>query len=105
MLPESIKIGCYEYEIKETDEPIIVDGRTCMGSIAYHTHIILVKKSDISEQQKEQTFWHEVVHGIINYRQVNPQKDDPETLVEELALGLYGIMKQNDWLPGQKAGD
>ena len=105
MLPSQITIGCFDYEIQETDEPIIVDNKVCKGSISYVNHLILIKKSGISEQQKEQTFWHEVVHGIIDYREIDPQKADPETLVEELALGLYGVMKQNGILPGQKAGD
>lgn len=105
MLPVIIVIGCYEYEIIETDEPILVDGKECKGSIDYLLHQIKIKKSGLSDQQKEQTFWHEVVHGIINYRQVTPQSCDPEMLVEELALGLYGVMKQNGPLPGQKVGD
>lgn len=101
MLPQTVKIGCYDYEVIETDEPIIVDGHECKGSIDYFIHQIKIKKSGVSEQQKEQTFWHEVVHGIIKYRSFDPLKTDPETTVEELALGLYGVMKQNGPLPGQ----
>ena len=105
MLPQTIKIGCYEYKVEETDEVLIVNNTACKGLINYDNHLIRIKKSGMSEQQKEQTFWHEIIHGIIDYRQVDPQKCDPEALVEELALGLYGVMKQNGSLPGQKVGD
>ena len=57
------------------------------------------------EQAKEQIFWHEVVHGLVHYRNVDLKNADEETIVEEIAIGLYGIMKANGLLPGQKAGD
>jgi len=105
MIPDSIKIGCYDYKIVETDEPIIVESKECSGKIDYRNHIIKIKRSGISQQAKEETLWHEIIHGIFDYRSINPAKNDEETIVEELALGLYGIMKQNGLMPGQKVGD
>jgi hypothetical protein len=43
-----------------------------------------------------------MVHGIINYRGIDPKQCDPETLVDELATALHGICKSNGRLPGQK---
>lgn len=101
MIPKTIRIGCYDYEVVETDEVIIVNNATCKGCIEYEEKIIKIK-SDMSEQAKEQTFWHEVVHGIIHYRNFNIKTADEETCVDELAVGLYGIMKSNGPLPGQE---
>lgn len=103
MLPDFIRIGCFTYEVILTDDPLIVEGHECSGMIDYKNNQIKIKKSGISNQQKEQTFWHEVIHGIINYRRFTPNKVDLEVCVEELALGIYGIIKANQdiHLPGQ----
>lgn len=105
IIPDKITIGCFEYRVVETDDPIIINGNDCKGGIDYLQQTIKIKKSGISEQQKELTFWHEVVHGIFNYRTLDPEKNSEESITEELARGLYGIMKANGLLPGQKAGD
>lgn len=101
MVPKTIRIGCYDYKVVETDDIIVVDNVACKGAIEYDNKVIKIK-AGMEEQTKEQTFWHEVVHGIIQYRQVNPQRADEETLVDELATGIYGIMKASTGpLPGQ----
>jgi hypothetical protein len=103
MLPEKITIGCFDYKIEPTDEVIVVDNRKCTGMISYERGIIKVStEGDRSEQLQERTLWHEIVHGIIHYRNFDPTKADLETTVEELATGLYLLCKQNGLLPGQK---
>lgn len=106
MLPNKIRIGCYDYEVIETDKPLIVNGRECSGRINYETHTIEISiKGEKSEQSKEQTLWHEIVHGIFNYRNFDPvESKNLESIVEEIALGVYGICKNNGPLPGQKSG-
>jgi hypothetical protein len=106
VIPDKVTIGCYEYKIVCTQDAIIVDGRDCRGSIDYRSRTIRIKDDDtLDEQTKEQTFYHEVMHAIIDYRNINPQTADPETLVDEIATGLYSLMKSNGNLPGQGAGD
>jgi len=101
-VPDKITIGCYDYTINRVKEPIIVDGAKCRGKIDYQKHEIHIADDDyFSEQSKEQTLWHEIVHGIINYRNVNYGKADEETFVDELATGLYLLCKSNGLLPGQ----
>ena len=97
-----VKIGCYGYDVLLTKEPIIVNSSKCHGKIDYHAHEITIADDDYySEQSKEQTLWHEIVHGIIRYRNVNYGKADEETFVDELATGLYLLCKSNGLLPGQ----
>jgi len=98
-----IRIGCYDYTVKETDEIILVDNKKCKGSINYNKHVIQISNDDMfSEQSKEQTLWHEIVHGIIEYRNIDYTKADEETFIDELAIGLYLLCKSNGLLPGQK---
>ena len=102
MLPK-ITIGCYDYDITETDEVLLIDNKKCKGRIDYNAHLIEVSsESMFSKQSKEQTLWHEIVHGIINYRNVDYSKCDEETFVDELATGLYLLCKSNGKLPGQE---
>jgi Zn-dependent peptidase ImmA (M78 family) len=103
MIPESIVIGCYEYEIIETEDPIISPAKKiCYGLIDTDKHTISIAKGDgFSEQTREVTLWHEIFHGIFNYRNIDPAKLDTETLCDELASAIYGICKSNGVLPGQ----
>lgn len=101
MIPDKVNIGCYEYDVILTDDILIVDGKRCKGKISYDKHLIELMNTEVSMQSKEQTLWHEIVHGIIDYRNIDVVKCDEETLVEEISIGLYGLCKQNGILPGQ----
>ena len=96
-----IKIGCFDYKIKVTNKPIIVNKELCHGSIDYYDRIIEIS-SDLDIQSQEVVLWHEIVHGIFDYRHLKPGVIEDEDLVEEIALGLYSIAKNNGILPGQK---
>ncbi len=100
MIPDKVKIGCFTYDVVETDEILIVNGRECVGMIDYNNLEIKIKKTD-REQHKEQTFWHEVIHGILTYRSIDISKVELETLVDNIASELYAIMQTNPCLPGQ----
>lgn len=103
MLSAKVHIGCYDYEIAETDEILLVDNKKCSGKIDYHAHQIKISNDEMfSKQSKEQTLWHEIIHGIINYRNVAYGSADEEVFVDELATGLYLLCKSNGKLPGQE---
>lgn len=101
MIPEFVNIGCYEYLVEQTDKPIIVDGSECLGSFS-PLHQTLRIKSDVSEQTKEQTFWHEVIHAILDYYRIDFEEMEKEDVVDVLGTGLYALMKANGALPGQE---
>ena len=100
MLPDNITIGCYDYAVEQTTEPIIVDGEVCLGSFS-PLHQVLKIKADVSDQTKEQTFWHEAVHAIFDYYRIDVEEMETEDVVDILGTGLYALMKANGILPGQ----
>ena len=106
MLPDEVRIGCYDYEVVETDEILLLDNKRCKGHIDHNAHQIKIASNDMfSRQSKEQTLWHEIIHGIIDYRNVNYGNANEETFVDELATGLYLLCKSNGRLPGQERGE
>lgn len=46
MLPDKVKIGCFTYDVVETDEILIVNGRECVGMIDYDNLEIKIKKNN-----------------------------------------------------------
>ena len=102
-IPASIQIGCYQYQVIETAKPLVLNGKECGGTINYREQIIEIS-NQMGPQAMEQTFWHEVVHAIVHYRNVSLKEASEETIVDEIATGLYGLMKTNGLLPGQKEG-
>lgn len=91
-IKDKIKIGPMEYEVKKIDEPILLDNQVCNGIIDYENLSILIYKNRAIQKQEE-TFIHEVLHGIINER--NLILEDEEMIVEELSKGLYQVIKDN----------
>lgn len=102
-IPEKIKIGIYEYVVKEVDSPIIIDNQLCKGSIAYDDLVINIKNS-IPYDKKIQTLWHEIIHGIIRDWGVNINGDDEESKVDWISTGIVQVIKDNPELVS-KAGD
>lgn len=100
---DKIKIGCLDYEVKKTNEILVVDNRVCKGRISFEKQIIELSDDEVqSEQGRELTFWHEVVHGIVRERGLEWGAND-EFYTEELARGIYALMKDNKFpLPGQE---
>ena len=104
MIHDKVKIGGFDYKVVVTDEPLFIGNGKKIGLIEYNQCIIkLSGDSEQSEQSREQCWWHEVVHGIVDDRDINIPKDRLEDIVDSIAKGLYGIMKDNKFLlPGQE---
>lgn len=92
VIKDKIKIGSMEYEVKNTDEPILLDNQACNGIIDYENLLILIYKNRAIQKQEE-TFIHEILHGIIHER--NLILEDEEMIVEEISKGLYQVIKDN----------
>jgi len=92
-IPESIRIGSCDYDVEFTDNPIIVDRKECFASIDYNKHLIQIDKTLGDNQTQEQSFLHEVFHGIARER--NLEFEDEELVIDELARGLHRIIRDN----------
>jgi len=92
-IPKSIKIGGKTYAVEVTEN--ISMGDRYSGEIDYQKLIIRIRptKSD----NKEQTFLHEVFHGIFDFC---GYKEHDEELIDRLASTLQAILKDNKGILG-----
>ena len=81
--------GC-NYNVLYSKEPIIVDSRTCYGSIDYDTATILIDDG-VADYTKNVSLLHEIVHGILDSRGFHEESSDEE-LVEQVARCLYSTL-------------
>jgi hypothetical protein len=95
---DSVKIGCYNYKINITDEPIIINNSTnYSGCIDYVNHEIKIKK-DMSGDYIKQTLWHEITHGILDYFDIEDTETDHEKIVNVISKGVIMVLNDNKWL-------
>lgn len=101
MVPDKVKIGSIVYDVSRTDKTLVVNGRECSGVIHYEDASIELKE-DRNEQKIEQTWWHEVIHGIVVERGLDWGENN-ELYTDELAKGLHALMTDNPFpLPGRQ---
>lgn len=91
-IKDKVKIGAMEYEVIKTDKPILLDNEVCNGVIDYGNLFIEINNNRAIQKQEE-TFIHEILHGIIRER--NLILEDEEMIVEEISKGLYQVIKDN----------
>lgn len=91
-IKNAIKIGSMTYSVKITNEPIILNHQECKGIIEYDDLTIKISNK-IAKQRQEETFIHEILHGIIHER--NLILEDEEMIVEEISKCLYQVIKDN----------
>lgn len=93
-IPRTIRIGSVDYTVEKTDEYLKLDGEQCLGIINYEEQTIKLAKNIQHEQILEQTFLHELVHGIVHEYKVDFAADE-ETIVDTMALGLHQVIRDN----------
>lgn len=91
-IPDKVKIGWKDYKIEHasSESKLTVESGTCYGEIDYNEQIIRLNDK-YSEEQKQCTLVHEVLHGISDMYQLNM----PEGLVARLADAIYTVVKDN----------
>lgn len=94
-IPEKVRIGSIDYIVKLTNETIVLNRQECKGMIDYEFHEIKINNTVQDIQGQEQTFLHELVHGMIRERNLDLQNSDEETIVDEIAIGLHQIIRDN----------
>ena len=102
MIADKVNIGCYKYTVEVSDKVLLLNNERCRGLIDYDRAIMsIADESYQAKQRQEQTWWHEVIHGIIHDRNID-LKDDEETVIDQLAKSLLALCKDNKFmLPGQ----
>ena len=93
-IPGVIRIGSCYYDVEFTDETLTVDGTEVMGLIEYHNHLIKIRTKLGDIQQQEQTFLHELVHGIARDRSLDLGENE-EMIVDEISKGLHQVILDN----------
>lgn len=92
-IPNSIRIGGVEYEIKY--EPIVrVGNDICYGAIDYIESAISLSENDCTgHQMRCVTLWHEILHGIRNHAGLAIENE--EEVVDMFAKGIYQVLQDN----------
>ena len=92
-IPESIRIGGIEYEIKYAPN-LRLNDVLCYGTIDYNESIILLSETDGTGHQKRCcTLWHEILHGIRNHAGLEIENE--EEVIEMFAKGIYQVLQDN----------
>ena len=95
IIPESVRIGSMDYKVIITDEILLVNHEECYGKIEYGNHAIKIKKDFQDVQGMESTLLHEIMHGITHERNFVYDRNDDETITQQLAKGLHQLIKDN----------
>jgi len=93
IIPEVVRIGSSDYEVEFTDNPIVVDHKECYAAIDYNNHTIEISNQLGDIQTQEQSFLHELFHGIVRDRALEIQ--DEEFVVDELAKAMHQVIRDN----------
>lgn len=91
-IPQSIRIGGREYEIREKDV-VVVDFHECSGSICYGDGVIELSGIQRGHDSRCVTLLHEVFHGIAHH--MGLEMEDEEKIVDAFARGMYMVLQDN----------
>lgn len=95
VIPEKIKIGSSIYNVILTKDKLEVDGNECFGYIDYNFHKIFLNEEIQDRQGLEQTFLHEILHGIFNEIGLQDKSEDE---VDRISIGLLQVIRDNPYL-------
>lgn len=92
-IPEKIRIGSCDYDVKFTQENLVNKGKECYAIVEYDNHLIEINNKLGDKQTDELSFLHEIFHAVLRERAL--EVEDEELIVEELAKGLHQIIRDN----------
>ncbi|HZK34157.1 MAG TPA: hypothetical protein VFD33_02455 [Bacillota bacterium] len=94
-IPGKINISGMEYEVIIKDQPLFCGNTRAYGHIDFDSKQILIDNTLRDSQGHMQTLLHEIIHGITNDRDIDFTQQGEETIVDQLAKGLYQVLKDN----------
>ncbi|HFD2048985.1 TPA: hypothetical protein ACF2C9_002923 [Clostridium perfringens] len=91
-----VRVGSMDYDVILTDEKIInKDGEECLGLTDHNLHEIKISTNLQNEQGQEKTFLHELIHAMIEERNLDFESITEEILAEDLSTILYQVIRDN----------
>ena len=99
-----VQFGCYTYKVYFVSQDEFENyldmsslGR-CYGAVCYDDQIILIA-SNISEQLKRLTVWHELMHVMLQNNNVNDGRSEvkisDEGFTDTMASRVYEVTRRN----------
>lgn len=84
-----------EYEIVVNEQPLFCGNIRAYGHIDFDNKKISIDKTLRDHQGHLQTLLHEIIHGIIDDRDIDFIQMDEEKIVDQLAKGLFQVLRDN----------
>ena len=89
-----LKVGGIDYDVSIKDLSQF-DAQNSFRMGQHHEMNATIEISDkLSKQKRDQTFVHELLHAIVC--ESGLELDDEETVVNQMGLMLYQVLKDND---------
>lgn len=100
IIPKKLKIWGLEWEVKENQD--VANEGNCFGSTHSRTSKIFLEK-DVSQQIKETTILHEILHAIwwqvgLAERFKKIEGITEEQIISSIDTALYQVLKDNNLL-------
>ena len=94
-IPDKVRIGSFDYKVKLIDETILLGNTACYGRIEFDTHTIEINQKLQDSQGLQQTFLHELVHGIVKHFNIKLPQENEEDIVDKMSCGLHQVIRDN----------
>jgi len=88
-LPKSVKLGCFEYEVKEDKDENMPE---FLGDMNPYIKRIRVRKN-MEDQVKRETFLHELLHACCDEARLPPEME--EKFVSVVSPRLFELLQRN----------
>lgn len=92
-IPDKVKIGGIIYDVEKVPTTLILNNQACGGIIDTENCKITLNDT-LGNGAIEQTFLHEIIHGICRDRKLENLFSDEET-TDSLSRGLHAFIKDN----------
>ena len=94
-IPDKVVISGMEYTVKLEDKALFCGSQRAYAQIDFEKKEIAIDQSMQEAQGQQQSLWHEIIHGIVYDRELDFEKQKEETIVDQLAKGLYQVIREN----------
>jgi hypothetical protein len=92
-IPDKVKIGGFEYAVRRNVNRLQTGNKGDIGGeIDYNAFTIELSSAVYGTQREPKEFLHELIHGILEYF---GYKEHDENLVDNIAVGLFAVIKDN----------